>query len=50
MAMDGHHKDVEWSSSCSQNCIYAIERHSMGIGVHKAKKIFRLQGKTVTSA
>jgi hypothetical protein len=49
MAMDGRHKDVECSSSCSRNCIDAIERHSVGMGVHQAKKFFSLQGKTVNS-
>ena len=45
MAMDSRHEDVECSSSCSRNCIDAIERHSIGMGVHKAKKFFSLQGK-----
>jgi hypothetical protein len=49
MAMDGRHKDVECSSSCSRNCIDAIERHSVGMGVHKAKKFFSLRGKTANS-
>jgi hypothetical protein len=49
MATDGRHKDVEWSSSCSRNCIDAIERHSVWMGVHKAKKFFSLRGKTANS-
>ena len=49
MAMDGRHKDVECSSSCSRNCIDAIERHSVGMGVHKAKKFFSLRGNTKNS-
>jgi len=49
MAMDGRHNDVEWSSSCGRNCIDAIERHSIGMGVHKAKELFSLQCKTANS-
>jgi hypothetical protein len=49
MVMDGRHKDVECSSSCSRNCIDALERHSVGMGVHKAKKFFSLRGKTANS-
>ena len=43
MAMDGRDKDVECSISCSRNCIDAIKRQSVGIGVHKAKEFFSLQ-------
>ena len=43
--MDGRHEDVECSSSGSRNCIDAIERHSVGMGVHKAKKFLGLRGK-----
>ena len=46
MTMDGCHKDVKCSSSCSRNCIDTIERYSVGMGVHKAKKLFSLKGKT----
>ena len=46
MAMDCRHKDVECPGSCSRNCIDAIERHSVRLGVHKAKKFFSLRGKT----
>ena len=49
MPMDGCHEDVKCSGSCSRNCIDAIERHSVGMGVHKAKKFFSLRGKTVNS-
>ena len=42
MAMDSRHKDVKCSSSCSRNCIDVIERHSIGMGVHKAKEFFSL--------
>jgi hypothetical protein len=49
MAMDGRHKDVKSSSSCSRNCIDAIERQSFGMGVHKAKKFFSLRGKSANS-
>ena len=49
MAMDGRRKDVECSSSCSRNCINALERHSIGMGVHKAKEFFSLQCKTANS-
>ena len=49
MTMDGRHKDVEYSSSCSRNCIDAIERHSVGMGEHKAKKFFGLRRKTANS-
>ena len=49
MAMDGCHKDVKCSISCGRNCIDAIERQSAGIGVHKAKEFFSLQGKTAKS-
>ena len=49
MAMDGRHKDVKRSISCSRNCIDAIERQSVGMGVHKAKKFFSLRGKTAKS-
>ena len=45
MAMDGCHKDVKCSSSCSRNCIDTIERYSVGMGVHKAKKLFSLKRK-----
>ena len=47
--MDGRHKDVECPSSCRRNCIDAIERHSIGMGVHKAEKFFGLRGKTANS-
>jgi len=47
MAMDTCYKNVEYSSSCRRNRIDAIERHSVGMGVHKAKKFFSLvRGKT----
>jgi hypothetical protein len=49
MATDGREKDVEYSSSCSRNYIDAIERQSVGMGVHKAKKFFSLRGKTANS-
>ena len=49
MAMDGCHKDVERSSSCSRNCIDFIKRQSVGMDVHKAEKFFSLRGKTVNS-
>jgi hypothetical protein len=49
MAMDGRLKDVPCSSSCRRNCVDAIERHSVGMGVHKAKKFFSLRGKTANS-
>ena len=51
MTMDGRHKDVEGSSSCSRNCVDAIERQSvgMGLGVHKTKKFFSLRRKTANS-
>jgi hypothetical protein len=47
--MDGRHKDLEYSSSCSRNCIDAIERHSVGMGAHNAKIFFSLRGKKVNS-
>ena len=49
MAMNGRHKNVQWPSSCSRNCIDSIERHSVGTGVHKTKKFFSLRGKTANS-
>jgi hypothetical protein len=49
MAMDGRHKYVECSSSGSRNCIDTVERHSIGMRVHKAKKFFSLRGKTANS-
>ena len=49
MAMDGRHEGVECSISCSRNFIDAIERQSVGISDHKAKKFFSLRGKTAKS-
>ena len=49
MAMDGRHKDVKCSSSCSRNCIDTIKRQSVGMGMHKAEKFFSLRGKTANS-
>ena len=49
MAIDGRNKDIDCSCSCSRNCIDAIERQSVRMGVHKAKKFFRLPGKTANS-
>jgi len=49
MAMDGRHEDVECSSSCSRNCIDAIERQSVRMRVHKAKKFFSLRRKMAYS-
>jgi hypothetical protein len=49
MPMDGRHKDIECSSSWSRNCIDAIERHSVRMGVHQAKEFFSLRGKTTNS-
>jgi len=47
--MDSCHKDVECTSSGSRDRIDSIERHSVGMGVHKAKKFFGLGGKTTNS-
>ena len=43
MAMDGRLKDFECTSSCGRHFVDAIERHSVGMGVHKAKKFFGLR-------
>ena len=45
MAVEGRQKYIESSSSWSRDCIDAIERHSVGMGMQKAKKFFRLGGK-----
>jgi len=47
--MDGRHEDVECSSSCSRNFIDTIERHPIGMSVHKAKKFFSLRRKSTNS-
>ena len=48
MAMDDRHKDVECSSSCSQNCIDTIERHPLGWVQKKSSAYYeekpRIQG------
>ena len=49
MAMDGSHKYVKCSSSSSRNWVDTIESHSVGTGVHKAKKFFSLRGKMANS-
>ena len=49
MAMDDRHKDVEDSGGCSGNCVDAIERQSVGMGVHKTKKFSSLQRRTINS-
>ena len=49
MEMDGCHKDVNSSGSCSRNCIDIIKRQSVGMGVHKAKKFFNLRGESAKS-
>ena len=49
MAMDGRLEDLECTSSCGRHLIDAIERHSVGMGVHKAKKFFSLRGEMENS-